>query len=164
MKKKIVLTKTQIKNKILRISFEIIENNIEEKELDLIGLNKNGYIIAKRIGKVIKDKSTLRVNIIKMTLETAKISNESILSEKIQKGKRIMILIDDVLKSGETIIYGIKHLLNYNVKKIKTAILIKRNHNDFPVGVNYVGLELSTTLEEHIQVVLNDKNEVAYLN
>ena len=164
MKKKIVLTKTQIKNKILRMSFEIIENNIEEKELDLIGLNKNGYIIAKRIGKVIKDKSTLRVNIIKMTLETAKISNESILSEKIQKGKRIMILIDDVLKSGETIIYGIKHLLNYNVKKIKTAILIKRNHNDFPVGVNYVGLELSTTLEEHIQVVLNDKNEGAYLN
>ena len=146
------------------MSFEIIENNIEEKELDLIGLNKNGYIIAKRIGKVIKDKSTLRVNIIKMTLETAKISNESILSEKIQKGKRIMILIDDVLKSGETIIYGIKHLLNYNVKKIKTAILINRNHNDFPVGVNYVGLELSTTLEEHIQVILNDKNEGAYLN
>ena len=93
-----------------------------------------------------------------------KISNESILSEKIQKGKRIMILIDDVLKSGETIIYGIKQLLNYNVKKIETAILINRNHNNFPVGVNYVGLELSTTLEEHIQVVLNDKNEGAYLN
>ena len=68
MKKKTVLTKTQIKNKILRMSFEIIENNLKEKELDLIGLEKNGYIIAKRIGKIIKEKSKLRVNIIKITL------------------------------------------------------------------------------------------------
>jgi len=160
---KIVLTKEKIQHKILRLSFEIIENNLKEKELDLIGLEKNGHIIAKRIGNIISNHSDLKVNVIKMSLNK-KENNDAYLSKDIKKGKRTFILIDDVLKSGETIIYAIKHLLNYNVKKLKTAILINRNHNDFPVGVNYVGLELSTTLEEHINVILDTKNEGAYLS
>ena len=85
-------------------------------------------------------------------------------SEKIESKNKTIILIDDVLKSGETIIYAIKELLNYNIKKLKTAILINRNHNIFPVGVNYVGLELSTTLEEHIEVVFAAKKNGAFLS
>ncbi len=160
---KTVLTKDQIKHKILRLSFEIIENNLKEQELDLIGLEENGHEIAKRIGNIINEKSDLKINVIKMSLKKAK-NNDAYLSNKIKGKQRTFILIDDVLKSGETIIYAIKHLLNYNVKKLRTAVLINRKHNDFPVGVNYVGLELSTTLEEHIQVILNKKNEGAYLN
>ena len=77
---------------------------------------------------------------------------------------KTIILIDDVLKSGETINYAIRELLKFNIKKLKTAILINRNHNIFPVGVNYVGLELSTTLEEHIKVVFGNKKDGAFLN
>tara|TARA_B100001250_G_scaffold375872_1_gene363757 strand:- start:193 stop:678 length:486 start_codon:yes stop_codon:yes gene_type:complete len=160
---KTILTKEQIEHKILRMSFEIIETNLEEKELELIGLEKNGFIIAKKIGKYIAEKSNLKVNVTKMSLNK-KNKNEATFSQKINPGKKTVILIDDVLKSGETIIYAIKELLSYNIKKLKTAILINRNHNIFPVGVNYVGLELSTTLEEHIQVVFGNKKNGAFLN
>ena len=69
-----------------------------------------------------------------------------------------------MLKSGETIIHAIKELLDYKIKKLETVVLINRNHNIFPVGVNYVGLELSTTLEEHIEVIFDDeKNQEHYL-
>ena len=89
---------------------------------------------------------------------------KSTFSEKISSDNKTIILIDDVLKSGETIIYAIKELLDYKIKKLKTAILINRNHNIFPVGVNYVGLELSTTLEEHIEVIFDEKKSGAFLS
>ena len=71
--------------------------------------------------------------------------------------------MDDVLKSGKTIIYAIKFLLDYDIKKLRTLVLIDRSHNDFPVGLDFVGLKLSTTIEEHITVNLNEEN-AAYLN
>ena len=159
---KTILTKQQIENKILRMSFEIIESNLEERSLDLIGLEKNGFIIAEKIGKCINKNSQLKVRVIKMELKKQK--KRAIFSEKINKKARTVILIDDVLKSGETIIYAIKEILNYNVRKLKTAILINRNHNIFPVGVNYVGLELSTTLEDHINVILEKEKSGAFLS
>ncbi len=160
---KTILTKEQIENKILRISFQIIEDNLEEKELYLIGLESNGLTIAKKIGEKIKNKSKIKVTILKMSLDKKK-NQAATFSEKIQSKNKTIILIDDVLKSGETIIYAIRELLNFNIKKLKTAILINRNHNIFPVGVNYVGLELSTTLEEHITVCFQKENTGAFLS
>tara|TARA_B100001250_G_C19235553_1_gene544204 strand:+ start:64 stop:549 length:486 start_codon:yes stop_codon:yes gene_type:complete len=160
---KTILTKEQIENKILRISFQIIENNLEEKELYLIGLESNGFTIAKKIEKHITNKSHIKTKTIKMSLEK-KEKNNANFSEKIKSKNKTIILIDDVLKSGETIIYAIRELLKFNIKKLKTAILINRNHNIFPVGVNYVGLELSTTLEDHIEVSFKKENTGAFLS
>jgi len=160
---KTILTKKQIENKILRMSFQIIENNLEEKELYLVGLEDNGLIIANKLGEHINNKSQLKIKVIKMSLNKDKNQN-AIFSEKIESKNKTFILIDDVLKSGETIIYAISELLKFNIKKLKTAILINRNHNIFPVGVNYVGLELSTTLEEHIQISFEKEKTGAFLS
>ena len=160
---KTILTKKQIEDKILRMSFQIIENNLEEKELYLIGLEKNGFTIAKKIEKNITNKSHIKIKTIKMSLDKKEKRNVDF-SEKIESKNKTIILIDDVLKSGETIIYAIRELLRFNIKKLKTAILINRNHNIFPVGVNYVGLELSTTLENHIEVSFEKENTGAFLS
>ena len=97
---------------------------------------------------------------------TLKKNNEKkIFSNKIKDDYNSFVLIDDVLKSGKTIIHAIKELLKFNIKKLETVVLINRKHNVFPVGVNYVGLELSTTLENHIEVILDDKRKIgAYLS
>ena len=73
-----------------------------------------------------------------------------------------VFLVDDVLKSGKTIIYGIKKILEHNTQSLKTIILVNRNHHRFPVSADYVGLNLSTTLKDHIEVVLQ-KEETVYL-
>ena len=74
-----------------------------------------------------------------------------------------IFLVDDVLKSGKTIIYAIKEILKYEVHCLKTVILVNRNHNRFPIGVDYFGLNLSTTLKDHIEVIMEKDNESAYL-
>ena len=92
---------------------------------------------------------------------TLKKNNEKkIFSDKIKDDYNSFVLIDDVLKSGKTIIHAIKELLKFNIKKLETVVLINRKHNVFPVGVNYVGLELSTTLEDHIEVILDDEKKL----
>ncbi len=160
---KTILNKQQIENKILRISFEIIEGNLDARKILLIGLEKNGFIIAKKIQNCIEEKTSLNIGVIKMTLKKNKEKN--IFSDKIKDDYKTFILIDDVLKSGKTIIHAIKELLKFNIEKLKTVVLINRKHNIFPVGINYVGLELSTTLENHIEVILDDEKKIgAYLS
>jgi len=68
-----------------------------------------------------------------------------------------------VLNSGTTLIYGVKHFLETSVKKIKTAILIDRNHKKFPVKADFKGISLSTSLKEHVHVVFDEHNTHAYL-
>tara|TARA_Y100001954_G_C15595488_1_gene495363 strand:+ start:98 stop:583 length:486 start_codon:yes stop_codon:yes gene_type:complete len=160
---KTILNKQQIENKILRISFEIIEGNLDANNILLIGLEKNGFIIAKKIQNFIQQKTSLNIGVVKMTLK--KNNEKKIFSDKIKDDYNSFVLIDDVLKSGKTIIHAIKELLKFNIKKLETVVLINRKHNVFPVGVNYVGLELSTTLEDHIEVILDDEKKIgAYLS
>ena len=160
---KTILNKQQIENKILRISFEIIEGNLDANNILLIGLEKNGFIIAKKIQNCIQQKTSLNIGVVKMTLK--KNNEKKIFSDKIKDDYNSFVLIDDVLKSGKTIIHAIKELLKFNIKKLETVVLINRKHNVFPVGVNYVGLELSTTLEDHIEVILDDEKKIgAYLS
>ena len=159
MDRKVILTKKQIENSIKRLSFEIIERNIKINDICLIGLEKNGYLIAKRIEKIISENTSKKITTLKLSSNNGNFK----LSKEIEKKQKVVILIDDVLKSGKTIIYAIKYLLDFKIEKLRTLVLIDRNHNDFPVGLDFTGLKLSTTLEEHINVKLGEK-EAAYLD
>ena len=159
MNRKVILTKKQIENSIKRLSFEVIERNIKINDICLIGLEKNGYLIAKRIEKIISENTSKKITTLKLSSNDGNFK----LSKEIEKKQKVVILIDDVLKSGKTIIYAIKYLLDFKIEKLRTLVLIDRNHNDFPVGLDFTGLKLSTTLEEHINVKLGEK-EAAYLD
>ena len=68
-----------------------------------------------------------------------------------------MILCDDVLNSGTTLIYAVKHFLDVPLDRLKTAVLVNRNHKKYPVKADFKGISLSTTMEEHIEVQLDQK-------
>tara|TARA_B100000427_G_C15282167_1_gene495899 strand:+ start:177 stop:665 length:489 start_codon:yes stop_codon:yes gene_type:complete len=161
MRKQVILNKEQIKNTINRISFSIIEEYYSEKKITIIGFEKNGYIIAKKIKKIILSNHTMEISIHRITSQ----KNNRYKIDPIIKKEEVknVFLVDDVLKSGKTIIYGIKEILEYPVENLKTIILVNRNHNKFPIGVDYVGLNLSTTFQDHIEVILEKNKEVVYL-
>jgi pyrimidine operon attenuation protein/uracil phosphoribosyltransferase len=74
-----------------------------------------------------------------------------------------LVLVDDVLSSGTTLIYGIKHFLEVPLKKFKTAVLVNRNHKKYPVKADFKGISLSTSVKEHIQVEFSNNKAIAYL-
>ena len=63
-----------------------------------------------------------------------------------------VVLVDDVLNSGKTLVYALAHILKGDPKSVKTVTLVDRRHRKFPIKADYVGMTLSTTIQEHISV------------
>jgi len=167
MNRTLILNSLQIEQKINRIAYEIYENNYEEKEIIIAGISTNGYLLAKKIASFLSKISKIDVVLIEIKINKKKPASEEIkisLSKKEIENK-VIILVDDVLNSGKTLIFGAKPFLDSSVKKLNTAVLVNRGHHRYPIRADFVGLSLSTTLQEHISVELDKKGkETAYLS
>ncbi len=148
-----ILNNEQIEHKIKRIAYQIYESNIDETELILAGIAKNGFLFATRIKLVLEEISELKITLCEVIIDKKnplKPIKTSLASEE-YKDKSI-VLIDDVLNSGTTLIYGIKHFLEVPLKQFKTAVLVDRSHKKYPVKADFKGISLSTSLNEMVKV------------
>jgi len=153
--KNYILTKETASKKLRRIAYEIVENNMEEKELILAGIRESGSIVAKNIQKELSAISQIKTTLITLTLDKRE-PNEVLISKTFDFNDKVIIVIDDVANSGKTLLYALKPFLEYHPKKIQTMVLVERKHNNFPVSPDYVGVSVSTTLQEHIYVEVKD--------
>lgn len=164
MSQNIILNHQEIDHKIKRIAYQIYETFVEEETIILAGIASNGYILAEKINAVLETISELKVTLCEVKIDkqnpfnaiTTSISRETYTNKGI-------VLVDDVLNSGTTLIYGVKHFLEVPVKKFKTAVLVDRNHKKFPVKADFKGISLSTSSKEHVHVVFEENNNHAYL-
>ena len=160
MDKKKILNNLQIKKKIKRISLQIIESNNSEEEIIIGGIEKNGFIISKKISDEIKNNSDIKVKLCKIIIDKKNPRKQISTSLKLEDYQnKSMVLIDDVLNSGSTLIYAVKHFLDTDIKKIKTAVLVDRNHKKFPIKADFKGLSLSTSIQNHVEVIF-DQNKI----
>ena len=162
--KNIILDYQDVENKIKRISLEILEDNIDEKKLILFGVSKNGKIIAKKIITSIKKHSEIDFELI--GVEIVFNSKDKLKFDKSFKlNNRSLIIVSDVSQSAKTLQLIISSLMSHDPFKIKTAVMINRDHSLFPVKINYSGLNLSTSVNEHVDVKVNkDEEFTVYLN
>ncbi len=160
--RKPVLHDEQVHQKIRRMAYEIYENNFAEKIVVLAGIDGQGYVLAQLLQKQLEAISPLEVVLAKILIDKAEPEKtEALLDIKVdQLKKRSVVLVDDVLNTGRTLAYSTKPLLSAAVKKIEVAVLVNRSHAMFPVQPSYTGYELSTTLTEHVEVVLGKKSAV----
>lgn len=159
-----ILDHEDIKNKIRRIAYQIYESNVDEKEIILAGIALNGYVIAERLKAILEEVSALQCTLCKVTMnKTAPQGTvETSLNASEYKDKSL-VLIDDVLNSGTTLIYGVKHFLDAPLKQFKTAVLVNRNHKKYPVKADFKGISLSTSLNERVKVRFKPGKDSAIL-
>lgn len=149
----IILSNEKIKQKIDRIAYQILEDNISESTIILVGIANTGYEVAIKIKSQL-DKITKK-NILLLKLEVNKKNSIECLQQESELGigkDSVVILVDDVLNTGETLMHSSFIILKKQVKKLRTAVLIDRKHRLFPIKADFAGLTLSTTLENHIEV------------
>ena len=166
MSKVKILDTLQIRQKINRLAFEVYENNFSEKELLVVGIEGNGYKVARQLSEKLGEISPLKIKLGKITLNKQKPWEGEPAIDFDEKAfiNKAIILVDDVLNSGKTLMYAVKLFLDKPVKKINTVILVDRSHARFPVKADYVGLTLSTSLQEHIEADFSKKEkEAVYL-
>tara|TARA_B110001454_G_C12561685_1_gene367955 strand:+ start:82 stop:585 length:504 start_codon:yes stop_codon:yes gene_type:complete len=160
----IILNQVQISQKIRRIAYQIYETNSSEEEIILAGIVGNGFIFAEKLMEVLNEISPLNVILCKVNIDKKNPLNIITTSLDVEEYRnKSLVLVDDVLSSGTTLIYGIKHFLNVPLKKFKTAVLVNRNHKKYPVKADFKGISLSTSVKEHIQVEFSEKRTIAYL-
>ena len=164
MKEKKILDKEQIQEKIKRISYEIYEENFDDKSILICGIEKNGSIIAKKIIKELESICDIKIEFISIYLNKKNpLNSVEIKSSKNNIINKSIVLIDDVSNTGKTLIHVIKELIKFEPKKINTAVLVNRDHTLFPIKINFIGLSLSTSIKSHIEVTLDNKDIGAYL-
>lgn len=164
--KTIILNNLQISQKINRIAYQIYEDNCNEKEIIIVGIAKKGYLFAEKIYEKLNSISQSNITLAKLTLDKNNLQEkqgELDIDTNLLDNK-VVILIDDVLNTGRALIYGVKYLLDFPVKKMSTAVLVDRNHKTYPIGTHYVGLALSTTLQNHISLEFKNNKISAYLS
>lgn len=160
MKRNKVLDNVQIKRKLDRIARQLLEENFREEELILMGIEGEGLEVAIRLEKILNSISKLPVR-----FESIKLNKENPFNTEVNasydpgsiEGK-VVIIIDDVLNSGKTMIHAVKHVLESAPKGVYTVALVDRIHRSFPVRADFCGLSLSTHVDQHITVKLNSKN------
>jgi pyrimidine operon attenuation protein/uracil phosphoribosyltransferase len=164
--KTIILNRSQIEQRINRIAFQVYEDNVDEQEIIIAGIAKSGFVFAKKIADALKNISPLNVQLIEVTIDKhSQVRKEIELSiSKEQLQGKVIILVDDVLNSGKTLIYALRPFLNADIKKIRTVVLVDRNHKRYPIAADFVGLSLATTMQEHISVEFDNEEETVYLS
>lgn len=165
MTKNIILNHQEIEHKIKRIAYQIYETFSKEEEIIIAGITTNGYLIATKISSVLQTISPIKVSLCEVKIDKqnpfAPITTSLPKEAYSNKG---LVLVDDVLNSGTTLVYGVKHFLEVPLKKFKTAVLVDRNHKKYPVKVDFKGISLSTSSKEHVHVVFEENNNHAFLN
>lgn len=151
-----ILDSKRIGQKVNRMAFQIFEDNFDEKEILMVGIDGNGYKLAERLAEAVRRISPIKVTLIRLKIDKENPIRYEItlpFEEAYLKGK-VVILVDDVLNSGRTLIYGVRRFLRQPIKKLRTAILVNRSHRRFPIDADFVGMSLATTLREHVEVSL----------
>jgi pyrimidine operon attenuation protein / uracil phosphoribosyltransferase len=149
--KNYILDKATADRKIRRMALEVAERNHNEQALVLIGIKDNGSVIARKIAAHLADVFAGTVQVLELQLDKKHPGDVHISANVDFTGKNIL-LIDDVANSGRTMLYALKPLLSFHPKKIETLALVERTHKSFPVEVDYTGLSVATTPDQHIYV------------
>jgi pyrimidine operon attenuation protein/uracil phosphoribosyltransferase len=161
-----ILSHQQIQYKIARIAYQIYEANVDEKQLVIAGIDGGGLRFAQKLQKVLQEITEAEIILCKVFMDKKDPLKSGVTTSIPEEGYRdkSVVLVDDVLNSGTTLIYGVHHFLQTPLKQLKTAVLVNRNHKKYPVKADYKGISLSTSLQEHISVSFESRNDGVYLD
>jgi pyrimidine operon attenuation protein/uracil phosphoribosyltransferase len=162
----LVLNESDILQKVKRIAFEIAEENYLEEEIFLVGLQDKGTALAKLLLKELEQIASFKIYLVQLTIDKTNLHDSHVILDYSpdRLAEKVIILVDDVINTASTALYSLKPFLDVPVKKIEIAVLVNRSHTRFPIAPTYTGLELATTLEDHINCSIEGRNLSVYLD
>ena len=148
-----------------RMAYQIYEANFDCKEIYLAGIAKNGEIYAQKIKGFLERISPLKIHLIQLVVDKKNPLSAVESSHSIDDiVNQSVVVVDDVLNTGSTLMYAVKYLLAVPLRQLNTAVLVNRNHKKYPIKADFKGISLSTSLNEHIEVVFSGKDTGVYLS
>ena len=161
--KALILDKAGIDRALTRIAHEILEKSKGAKGLGIIGIQRGGVHLAKRLAKKIKDiegvdvpVGFLDITMYRDDLATRKsqpVPQATDISFDVKD--KMIVLVDDVLFTGRTIRAALNSIMDYGRPlRIQLAVLVDRGHRELPIRADFVGKNLPTAAKEKVEVML----------
>lgn len=165
---KYLLDNNDIKRAIRRMAHEIIEKNKGTEKLCLVGIQKGGVTLAKKLAAQMEsiEQSVIEVGILDITFYRDDLNTKD--EQPVVKRTEIpctiddktVVLVDDVLFTGRSIRAAMDALIDYGRPAyIQLAVLIDRGHRELPIRADYAGKNIPTSFDERIEVTLEDDDE-----
>lgn len=160
----LILDHSRIVQKLKRMAYEIYEFNHEEKEVVFVAVERKGLKLAERIIPRLREVADFKITLLSLKIDKKNpLKTPELNGDGAQLVGKSVVIIDDVLNSGRTLMYAACHVLRWEVAKLRTVVLIDRKHRKFPIKADFVGLTLSTTLQDHINVDFEEGKDAVYL-
>lgn len=158
--KTVILNHQEIEHKIRRMAYQVYERNSDESEIVLAGIMSSGYKLAEKIKGILTEISDIDVRLCQLKIDKKNPLNPIECSlEKSDFENKVVVLADDVLNSGSTLIYGANFFLEVALKKLQTLVLVDRSHKRYPISADIKGIYLSTSLNETVKVTFGTENK-----
>lgn len=160
-----ILTDSEISKMLKRLAYQVYERNFDEKELVIAGICGQGNAVAKLLCDELLDISPLKIHCIEIQLDKESPNKNNVgINPNIKLENKCVIVVDDVLNTAKTFAYALLPFMGLKVKKLQTLVLVDRNHRLFPISADYIGMSLSTTLQEHVTVTIEKKKVSVFLS
>jgi pyrimidine operon attenuation protein/uracil phosphoribosyltransferase len=163
-----ILAADEIDHTLDQMVSDICEQVTDKNNLVLVGIRTGGVYLADRIHDKIKSKLGLEipVGILDIGLyrdDWTRLSTNPILRSTelpVSIDDRVVVLVDDVLFTGRTVRAAMDALIDFGrPKRIELAVLVDRGHRELPICANYVGIAVSTTRDEVVNVYMRESSE-----
>ncbi len=154
----LILDAQKVEQKILRLAWQIFEKHASEKKIFLFGIKNRGFQLAEMLAEKLRSISDLEVEVGFIRINKRNPVHDDItLSHEPEHWQHLpLVLVDDVANSGQTLMYALKPFMGVLIQQLHIAVLVDRAHKKFPVSPDFVGLSLSTTLQEHIELRMDE--------
>lgn len=163
--KALILDKAGIDRAITRIAHEILEKNKGAEGLALVGIQRGGVHLARRLAAKIREIEGVEVPVGSLDITMYRDDLDIRSSQPVPKATEIsfdvqdkaIVLVDDVLYTGRTIRAALNSIMDYGrPRRIQLAVLVDRGHRELPIRADFVGKNLPTSAREKVEVMLKE--------
>ncbi len=157
----LILNHKQICHICKRIAWQIYEENIDSFVIYIAGVDSRGMFLAEKIAKELQEIGQLEIKLFNIVIDRNNFEPSFYSDFPLNDLKNeALIVVDDVLNSGKTLISSFLPLIQRQVSKISIAVLASRSHRLYPVEANFVGVSMATTIQEHLLFDNTDENNL----
>ena len=159
---RIIFDDTGIRRALTRIAHEILERNEDPGSLYLVAIPNGGVPLARQLVANLAEIAGIdvEVGVLDTTLyrdDLATRSERPALRETVMPAEvdeRVVVLVDDVVKSGRTIRAAMDALMDFGrPSAVQVVGLVDRGHRELPIKIDYVGKNLPTSAGEHVRLL-----------
>jgi pyrimidine operon attenuation protein/uracil phosphoribosyltransferase len=164
-----IMTADEVRRATVRISHEIVEKQAGTAGLALVGIQRRGVPLGRRLADAIEEHEGVRLPVGALDITFYRDDLSMVAQQPVVKGTDIpfdvngltIVLVDDVLYTGRTIRAAMDALMDFGrPRAIRLAVLVDRGHRELPIRADHVGKNVPTSREELVRVHLLETDGV----